>query len=148
MRIVIQRVNSARVEIQQKDIAHICHGLLLLVGIHRTDSLLDADRLVKKVVGLRIFEDAAGCMNLSIREVNGEILVISEFTLCADTRRGNRPSFSESAKPSEARKLFDYFVQRLSHQTKNNVLTGQFGTHMQVSFINDGPCTFWLDSQV
>ena len=137
---VIQRVRSARVEVEGQVIGQIGHGLLALVCAERGDSEAEADKLLAKMLKLRIFSDAAGKMNQSLQDVGGGLLVISQFTLAADTRGGNRPSFTQAAAPDEGRRLYDYFVQqaRAAHPV---VQTGQFAADMQVHLVNDGPVT-------
>ena len=144
MRIVLQRVAEAEVSLVGKTIGSISKGLLLLVGIGRSDGGLDLGKLAKQIVELRIFSDVSGKMNLSLRDVGGEALVVSQFTLCADIRRGRRPSFSNAAEPREAEFLLDAFVCALRAQGIP-VQTGVFGAKMQVRLTNDGPVTFVLD---
>jgi len=120
-------------------------GLCILLGIGREDRERDADFLADKIIKLRIFDDAQGKMNRSVAECGGELMVVSQFTLCGDWRKGNRPSFSDAAAPELAERLYQYFVQRL-HDSNLRVATGRFHSHMQVSLVNDGPVTFVLDS--
>ncbi|MEE9171219.1 MAG: D-aminoacyl-tRNA deacylase [bacterium] len=145
MRMVLQRVQKARVEVSENTIAQIGAGLLLLVGITHDDTETDAKYLAEKCVNLRIFEDDAGKMNLSGLEVGAELLAISQFTLYADTRRGRRPSFVAAAPPEESLPMFNKFVELLK-SLGLKVMTGEFGARMKVDFINDGPVTIILDS--
>jgi D-tyrosyl-tRNA(Tyr) deacylase len=144
LRIVLQRVSEASVEVSGKMIGAIGPGLLLLVGADREDNQKNADFLADRVLGLRIFEDNAGKMNLSITDVKRDILAVSQFTLSADLTKGRRPSFSTAMEPGEARKLFDYFVGKLN-ESGVIVRTGEFGAKMKVRLINDGPVTFVLE---
>lgn len=146
MRVLIQRVSSASVEVDGNVIGEIGSGLLLLVGVGREDDASVLDPMLSKVLNLRIFNDEAGKMNLSVMDVGGELLVVSQFTLHADCRKGRRPSFVKAAPPDEGRTLFDRFVTLARSQVKK-VETGQFGAHMNVSLVNDGPVTIWLDSE-
>ena len=146
MRAVIQHVSSASVTVADKKISEIGFGLLILLGIAREDEERDIDYLVKKTAGLRIFNDEGQKMNLSIQDVGGEILVVSQFTLCADTRKGRRPAFIGAAEPKMAENMYDQYCQKL--QLLNiPVSKGQFGASMDVGLINDGPVTILLDSQ-
>ena len=146
MKAVIQRVSSASVTMADKKISEIGFGLLILLGIAREDEERDIDYLVKKTAGLRIFKDGGKNMNLSIQDVGGEILVVSQFTLCADTRKGRRPAFVGAAEPKMAENMYDQYCQKL--QLLNiPVSKGQFGASMDVGLINDGPVTILLDSQ-
>ena len=145
MKIVLQRVKNASVAIADEQISEIGPGLLLLVGIARGDGETEAKWLVEKVSGLRVFADDGGKMNLNVREAEGEILAVSQFTLLADTRKGKRPSFVEAAPPEEAEMLFDYFCDRLREAGVTSVETGSFGAMMDVSLVNDGPVTIVLE---
>lgn len=145
MRAVIQRVSRASVEIDGETVGSIGKGFLILLGVHSTDVIADADYIIKKVSGLRVFEDADGKMNLSLKQAGGEILLISQFTLFGDVRHGNRPSFIEAALPERAVPLYEYTVDRLRADFK--VETGRFGADMKVSLVNDGPVTIMLDSK-
>ncbi len=145
MKIVLQRVKNASVAIADEQISEIGPGLLLLVGIARGDGETEAKWLVEKVSGLRVFADDDGKMNLNVREAEGEILAVSQFTLLADTRKGKRPSFVEAAPPEEAEMLFDYFCDRLREAGVTSVETGSFGAMMDVSLVNDGPVTIVLE---
>ncbi len=146
MRVVIQRCSRAQVRINNKVVGAIDRGFLLLVGITDGDSTAEADLLAKKVAQMRVFEDSEGKMNLGLNEVNGAILSISQFTLYADCKKGNRPSFIRAARPETASPLYDYFNQRMREQYGLHVETGCFGADMKVDFINDGPVTIILDS--
>jgi D-tyrosyl-tRNA(Tyr) deacylase len=145
MRIVLQRVKSGRVLVAGHSIAEVGPGLVLLVGIGPEDGEGQAAALAEKVVHLRIFEDEQGKMNRSVLEIHGEALVVSQFTLYADTRRGRRPSFTEAAIPDTARPLVDRFAQLLRDMGLPTQ-TGEFGAHMMVEIINDGPVTLWLEA--
>ena len=139
---LIQRVRQASVTVDNQIIGQINHGLLVLLGIEQEDNEQKAMRLCEKVLGYRIFSDHEGKMNLNVKQINGEILVVSQFTLAADTHKGMRPSFTQGAKPEEANKLYQFFVELCQKQIQTH--TGQFAADMQVSLINDGPVTFWL----
>ena len=145
MRIVLQRVKNAAVKVEDDRISEIGPGLLLLVGVARGDEEPEADWLAQKVAGLRVIGDAEGKMNLSVRDVGGEILAVSQFTLLADTRKGKRPSFVYAAPPEEAEPLFDYFCERLREAGVASVKTGSFGAMMDVELVNDGPVTIVLE---
>jgi D-tyrosyl-tRNA(Tyr) deacylase len=145
MRVVIQRVKSAQITINGTITAATGQGLLLLLGIARTDSRKDADYLVEKVAGLRIFADQDGKMNLDVRQVGGSLIVVSNFTVYGDVRKGRRPSFDMAAPPAEARTLYDYFVER-ARLTGIPVETGSFQAHMLVELANDGPITLIAES--
>jgi len=145
MKIIVQRVLSASVAVDQKTVSEIKKGYLLLVGIGAGDSTEDVQRLVSMVMKIRIFPDAEGKMQHSIAEVGGEVLVVSQFTLLANFAKGNRPSFHDAAKPEEAKPLFDAFVEGLRAQCGSKILTGVFGADMQVSLCNDGPVTMILE---
>ena len=146
MRILIQRVSQASVTINSVIKSQISHGLLILLGIEPTDTHDDADWLCKKVAALRIFDDEDGVMNKSVTDVNGEVLVVSQFTLMASTKKGNRPSYIRAARPEVAIPLYEYFCTTLSGLISKEVGTGEFGADMQVSLINDGPVTIWMDT--
>lgn len=142
---LIQRVSAASVAVDQAVIGEINQGMLLLLGVQKADGPLEADRLLKKILNYRIFSDDAGKMNLSLPDVSGGLLVVPQFTLAADTKKGLRPSFSSAAPPELAEQLYDYFLsQACIHHAP--VQSGQFGAHMQVSLCNDGPVTFMLES--
>ena len=145
MRIVLQRVKNASVTVEGERISEIGPGLLLLVGVAQGDGEAEADWLAEKITGLRIFNDEDGKMNLSVRDVGGEILAVSQFTLLADTRKGKRPSFIRAALPEEAEPLFDYFCERLREAGVDPVKTGSFGAMMDVALVNDGPVTIVLE---
>lgn len=147
MRVVIQRVAHAKVCIDGEVHSQIGNGLLVLLGIQPTDGQDDIDYLVQKITHLRIFDDAAGMMNLSVRDVAGEVLVVSQFTLMASTRKGNRPSYIHAAPPAVAEPLYEAFVEQLSTAMEKRVQTGRFGADMQVSLLNDGPVTICIDSR-
>ena len=147
MRIVIQRVTSASVSINDAVVSQIGKGVMILLGITPEDTKADADWLVGKVSRLRIFDDANGVMNLSLQDIGGEALVVSQFTLMASYRKGNRPSYIHAAPPSMAIPLYEYFVQALQSLLRRPVPTGQFGADMQVSLTNDGPVTIVMDSK-
>ena len=144
MRAVVQRVSSASVSIGGKVAGSIGKGFLVLLGVHASDEKKDADYIIKKVSGLRVFEDDAGKMNLSLSDAGGEMLIVSQFTLYGDARHGNRPSFIEAALPEKAIPLYEYVVSSLRNTF--NVQTGEFGADMQVQLVNDGPVTILLDS--
>jgi len=144
LRIVLQRVSRATVRVEQRKITSIDKGIALLIGIGKGDEVLDLLRLAQKVVELRIFEDQAGKMNRSLRDVEGEILAVSQFTLYGDTKKGRRPSFSKAASPQEAKPLFDAFISALKAKGVP-VKTGVFGARMEVELVNDGPVTFILE---
>jgi len=148
MRVVVQRVASAQVYIDTFLKSNIENGLHILLGIETNDLETDADYLIKKISALRIFSDANGLMNLSVRDVNGSILVVSQFTLFADTKKGNRPSFLRAARPEKAIPLYEYFVEKLRTHSQCPVQTGEFGADMKVSLVNDGPVTIIMDSLI
>ncbi|MBK8704472.1 MAG: D-tyrosyl-tRNA(Tyr) deacylase [Saprospiraceae bacterium] len=147
MRTVIQRVSEASVAVEGAVVAQIQTGLLILLGIEDNDTPDDADWLVKKIAQLRIFSDAQGLMNLSVMDVQGELLVISQFTLHASTKKGNRPSFIKAAKPDKAIPMYESFVQQLDATSHCPVKTGIFGADMKVRLLNDGPVTIIMDSK-
>lgn len=147
MRVVIQRVNRASVEVDVDIISSIAQGLLIFVGIENTDNKDDIDWLCNKIVGLRIFNDGNGVMNLSVQEVGGEILMVSQFTLHAKTRKGNRPSYITAAKPDVSVPLYQEFVDCLSEKLGKTIQTGKFGAYMKVDLENDGPVTIIIDSK-
>ncbi|KEY18528.1 D-aminoacyl-tRNA deacylase [Kaistella antarctica] len=146
MKTVIQRVSEAKVKVDGKIAGEIAHGLLLLIGIDEEDEQADADWLVQKILNLRIFGDQEGKLNLSVLDTSGEILCISQFTLIADYRKGNRPSFIKAAKPEKAIPLFEYFKTELS-KSNLKIESGIFGADMKVSLVNDGPVTIVMDSK-
>ena len=146
MKACIQRVAHAEVRVDGKICGKIGTGMLILLGVAFDDSPQDSEVLVSKIVGLRIFDDANGKMNLSLKDVQGEILVVSQFTLLADCRKGRRPSFTEAAPPEKAENFYENFVHRLQKEGIS-VQTGQFRAMMEVELVNDGPVTLWLDSR-
>ncbi len=147
MRVVIQRVSEAAVSIDSSMTGRIGHGLLILLGIEDADSQADIDWLCNKIGNLRIFPDDEGVMNLSVMEVGGEILVVSQFTLHASTRKGNRPSYIRASKPETAIPLYEAFISTLAAGTGCPVQTGKFGAMMDVSLVNSGPVTIIIDSK-
>lgn len=147
MRTVIQRVESASVEVEGKIIGKIGHGLLVLLGIEDSDSEEDIEWLTAKICKLRIFDDAEGVMNRCIQEVEGEVLLVSQFTLHAATKKGNRPSYIRASKPEIAIPIYEQFKKRLEEQMRQSIQTGVFGADMKVSLVNDGPVTIWIDTQ-
>ena len=147
MRIVIQRVSKASVSISGRIISEIETGLLVFLGIENVDNDSDIEYLAQKLVNLRIFNDENGVMNLSVMDVNGEILVVSQFTLHARTRKGNRPSYIDAAKPDISIPIYEKFCKALEVLQKKPLKTGEFGANMQVALINDGPVTIWIDSK-
>jgi len=146
MRAVVQRVTRARVTVGEQIIGEIENGLVVLLGIARDDTKDDADYLAPKIIALRIFDDAEGRMNVSVKDIDGGLLVVSQFTLYGDVRRGLRPSWSEAAPPEIAEPLYDYFVES-SRKLLGRVETGSFRAMMQVQLVNDGPVTILLDSR-
>ena len=140
MKIVVQRVNKAEVTVDGKTVGKIGKGFLVLLGVSQSDTEAQADRLAKKMLGLRIFPDAGGKTNLSLADVGGELLVVSQFTLYADCRKGYRPSFTEAAGGEKAERLYEYFTA-LCRRVHPGVQTGVFGAHMEISLVNDGPFT-------
>lgn len=145
MRLLVQRIKGAKVSVDGEVVGEAARGLCLFLGIAVGDSPASADFLAAKVVELRIFEDESGKLNRSVKDIAGEILVVSEFTLYGDAAKGRRPSFSRAAPPEEARRLYDYFVARLA-ASGLRVATGRFQTHMDVSLVNDGPVTLMLEN--
>lgn len=145
MRFLVQRVSKAKVVVDNEIVGKIEKGFMTLIGIKQGDTKKEADKLIKKMLKLRIFEDENGKMNLNIKQVDGKILAISQFTLYADTRKGNRPSFINAAKPEEAEELYEYIINELSKEI--NVEKGVFGAHMDVDFVNDGPVTILLEEE-
>jgi len=146
MRAVVQRVTRASVTIEGKVAGEIGNGLVVLLGVARDDTREDADYLVPKIAALRIFDDAEGRMNVSVKDIDGALLIVSQFTLYGDVRRGLRPSWSDAAAPEIAEPLYDYFVER-SRKLLGRVETGSFRKMMQVELVNDGPVTILLDSR-
>jgi D-tyrosyl-tRNA(Tyr) deacylase len=147
MKVVIQRVSEASVTINQNIVAKINNGLLVLVGIEEADTFEDSNWLVSKIVYLRIFEDANKVMNLSVIDCDGEIIVVSQFTLHALTKKGNRPSYIKAAKPDIAIPLYEKFLEDLELELGKKIQTGQFGADMKVALVNDGPVTIIIDSK-
>lgn len=146
MRAVVQKVSSSKVTVDEEVVGQISQGLLVLLGVTHDDTSKDVDYMVDKITNLRIFEDAEGKMNLSLKDVNGEVLAVSQFTLYGDARRGRRPSFSDAARPEIANPLYEEFVEKVKEQGIN-VGTGKFGAHMMVNLTNDGPVTILLESR-
>ena len=147
MRAVIQRVSEASVTIDNKQHATIEQGLLILLGITHEDTQEDIDWLVNKIIGMRIFSDQEDKMNLSIQDIDGELLVISQFTLFASTKKGNRPSYIDAARPEVAVPLYEAFLSRLSRKRNKEIKSGVFGADMKVALVNDGPVTIIIDSK-
>ena len=147
MRAVIQRVSEASVQVDSEIVGKISTGYVVLLGIEETDSLEDIDWLCKKIINLRLFNDTNDKMNLSIADIGGEILIISQFTLFASTKKGNRPSFIKAAKPETAIPLYEEFVKKTTIEMSKPPKTGIFGADMKVSLINDGPVTIMIDSK-
>ena len=142
---LLQRVGSARVEVAGREVAAIGRGLLVLVGVQKGDDEPKADRLLERLLGYRVFPDTAGRMNLALRNMDGGLLLVPQFTLAADTRKGTRASFTGAASPEDGRRLFDYLVQRAGRDYPK-VKAGLFGADMRVSLTNEGPVTFWLET--
>ncbi|AOZ98676.1 D-aminoacyl-tRNA deacylase [Flavobacterium commune] len=147
MRVVIQRVSSASVTIDNKIVAEINKGLLVLVGVEDADTQEDIDWLIAKIAKIRIFGDESNVMNLSVQDVDGDIIVVSQFTLHAGTKKGNRPSYIKASKPEIAIPLYENFVRKLESEIGKKVQTGEFGADMKVALLNDGPVTIWIDSK-
>ena len=145
MKVLVQRVKWAQVQINQEVVGKIDRGLLLLLGVEKGDSYQNADKLINKVLAYRIFSDEAGKMNLSVQEVGGGLLIVSQFTLVADTAKGLRPSFSSAAPPDEGKRLYQYWLEEMEKR-HSTVQAGVFGADMQVSLLNDGPVTFMLEA--
>ena len=148
MRILIQRVTEASVKIDKVEYSKISKGMLVLVGIENDDTEEDIDYLCKKIINLRIFDDEFGVMNESILQTDGQIMVISQFTLHANTKKGNRPSYIKAARPEIAIPLYEKFCSQLHTESGIEIKTGEFGADMKVSLINDGPVTIWMDSKM
>ena len=142
---LIQRVSSASVVIDHETVGEIDQGILLLLGVQKHDAMSSADKLLRKVLNYRMFSDPEGKMNLSLSDINGGLLIVSQFTLAADTKKGLRPSFSSAAPPEQAENLYNHFVSQASQQHLK-VQNGRFGADMQVCLVNDGPVTFMLES--
>ena len=141
---LIQRVTEARVEVDQAVVGQIGAGLLALLAVEPGDTSVQAERMVERLTGYRVFDDGAGRMNLSVTETGGGLLLVPQFTLAADTRRGMRPSFTRAAPPAQGQALFEEVVARARARLGDHVATGRFGAHMRVSLVNDGPVTFWI----
>lgn len=144
MKALIQRVKRASVSISGKLYSSINKGILIFLGVEKEDEKVNAEKLADKILKLRIFEDENDKMNLSVKDVNGELLVVSQFTLCGDCKKGTRPSFDKAASPQDAVDLYEYFIKYLKEQ-KIKVETGKFRAMMDVELVNDGPVTFWLE---
>lgn len=144
MKLVIERVLKAKVEVEGKEVGKIDKGLLVLLGVGQEDDFVKADLLIEKLLNLRIFEDENKKINYSIKDINGELLIVSQFTLYADCKKGNRPNFMEAAKPEKAEEIYEYFKKKCKEKM-NNVQSGIFGAKMAVSLINDGPFTISLE---
>ena len=147
MRLVIQRVKSAKVEVKEETVGEISHGLLVFVGVEEADEMEDVEWLSQKIANMRIFNDEEGNMNLGIKAVGGDILAVSQFTLHAATKKGNRPSFMRAASPDQAEKLYEQFKLQLGALMGKPIQSGTFGADMQVSLVNDGPVTITMDSK-
>jgi len=141
---VLQRVSQGKVEVDGATVGLIGRGLLVLLAVEPTDTEAEADRLVDRLLRYRVFEDEAGRMNLSLLDTGGELLLVPQFTLAADTSKGLRPSFTSAASPEQGERLFRYAVEQAKERLPGKVALGRFGAHMQVSLTNDGPVTFWL----
>lgn len=146
MRCLLQRVKKASVTVEENVVGSISTGLLILLGVEDSDTDDDINWMVRKIVNMRIFSDENGKMNLSLVDLNGSALVVSQFTLFASTKKGNRPSFTRSAKPQFAEMMYQRFVKELGQMELTSIQSGRFGAHMKVELINDGPVTIWLDS--
>ena len=146
MRLLIQRVQNASVTIEGREHSRIGKGLLVLVGIEQSDTQEDIDWLTGKLLRLRIFDDENGVMNLDVQQTEGEIMVVSQFTLFASTKKGNRPSYIRSAPEAFSRPMYEKFVESVEQASGKSVATGEFGADMKVALINDGPVTIWIDS--
>ncbi len=147
MRLVVQRVKNASVTIDNKLFSSIKQGYLVLFGAEKDDTKEQADWLANKISLLRCFSDEQGKMNLSIKDINGEMLIVSQFTLCANVKKGTRPGFDNAMKPDEANKMYEYFIKKVKEQDIS-VKTGVFGAHMEIELLNDGPVTFVFDAPV
>lgn len=147
MRVVIQRVSEASVTVDNIEICFIKSGLLIFVGIEDADSMEDIEWLSKKIINLRIFNDDSGTPNISVKEMGGDIILVSQFTLHASTRKGNRPSYIKASKPVIAVPLYESFILQLTEDLGKKIHTGQFGADMKIKLINDGPITIWIDSR-
>lgn len=147
MRVLVQRVQKASVTINNKCKSLITKGLLIFIGIENNDNFEDIEWLANKIIQLRIFNDENGVMNKSVQDIDGEILIVSQFTLHASTKKGNRPSYIHAAKPEIAIPIYESFCETLRSKTNKEIGTGEFGADMQVELINDGPVTIWIDSK-
>ncbi len=147
MRALLQRVKMARVFIDQKQYSEIHNGILVLLGIEKGDNTEDLEWLVNKICQLRIFSDDQNKMNLNILETQGEVMVVSQFTLFASTKKGNRPGFSQAAEPSQANQMYLEFMNAMSNRLNQNIKSGKFAADMQIELINDGPVTIWIDTK-
>ncbi len=147
MRVVVQRVSKASVTINEIIKASIQEGLLVFVGIEDADNMNDIEWLSNKIINLRIFDDKNKVPNLSVQDINGDILLISQFTLHASTKKGNRPSYIKASKPNIAIPLYEMFIRQLQKDLNRNIYTGEFGADMKVALLNDGPVTIWIDSK-
>ncbi|HQX04606.1 MAG TPA: D-aminoacyl-tRNA deacylase [Flavobacterium sp.] len=147
MKAVLQRVSKSSVTIDEKIVASIQKGIVILLGIEESDTNEDIEWLSSKIVNLRIFDDTNGVMNLSVKEISGELIVVSQFTLHASTKKGNRPSYIKAAKPEIAIPLYEKFIHQITLDLGKNVQTGQFGADMKVSILNDGPVTILIDTK-
>lgn len=147
MRLVIQRVRKAKVDVSEKTIAEIKKGMLILVGIEDRDTEQDIEWAAKKIANIRIFDDSDGVMNCSIKEVSGDIILVSQFTLHASTKKGNRPAYIKAAKPAIAIPIYTKLREEIESQIGKSIQTGEFGADMQVELINDGPVTILIDTQ-
>ena len=145
MKVTIQRVTQANIKINNNEVSKIKHGIVVFIGITQSDSISDVPKLANKILKLRIFNNNKQKMNLSLLDIGGEILIVSQFTLYANCSKGNRPSFKNSSSPEHAKKIYNEFVNYIKEKT-NKVQTGQFAANMQVSLVNDGPVTFILDT--
>lgn len=147
MRVLVQRVSKSSVSINGQVIASIGKGMLVLAGFEESDTKEDIDWIAAKLVKLRIFDDSEGVMNLSIQDINGEIAIVSQFTLHAQTKKGNRPSYIKAARPEQAMLLYKYFTTTLEKVLGKPIQTGKFGSEMMVELVNDGPVTIWIDTK-
>lgn len=148
MRTVIQRVTSCTLSIDGQEYSRIGYGLLLLVSFEEADTSEDREWLCGKITGLRVFDDNQGAMGLDIRDIGGEIMVVSQFTLHASTRKGNRPSYSRAARPDIARPAYEEFIHSLEESFGHEIATGQFGAYMEIALVNDGPVTIFIDTKI
>lgn len=147
MRTLVQRVSNATVEVKNNVVGEIGRGLLVFVGFEASDEKEDIDWMINKLLNLRIFNDNAGKMNISVKDIAGEALIVSQFTLHAQTKKGNRPSYNKAASPQMARQRYNEFIEAFKAQSDFNVETGEFGSDMQVNLTNDGPVTIWIDTK-